>query len=822
MNETNDAITSNATLEGFELPLMPLREVVMSPHSIMPLLVGREASIKAIESAVNDYGKRICLVTQREPELEKPDPADLYAVGVVGRVLQYMRLPEGPIKVLFEGLYRISWRPLTPEDQENPFGTDAFPKVVVTPLPIMRNDGPETEALVRATKEILAEYAHTNKKLTPEILSAVSALRDPGQLADTILPLLKIEYPKKQEALELADPGQRLEKVYEFLNTEMERVSMERRIKSRVKDQMDKNQRDYYLREQMHIISEELGDAEDTRAEAEKYAQKIQDLHLDAASEEKLLKECERLGKMAGNQAEISVIRSYLDTVIGLPWHTFTKDDLNQAHARKVLDHDHYGLEKVKERILEILAVRQLNTDVKGQIICLVGPPGVGKTSIARSVAACMGRNFARMSLGGVHDEAEIRGHRRTYIGALPGRIISAINTAKSSNPVILLDEIDKLAGDYRGDPSSALLEVLDPEQNKTFKDNYLDIPFDLSNVLFITTANDASHIPGPLYDRMDVIELPSYTRVEKFNIARRHLLPKQLKNNGLESRATMAPAALYEIIDGYTREAGVRTLERTITAVLRKCAQKIAAGEKDKINVTPAMVKAMLGPEKVKPTFISRTDAVGIANGLAWTSVGGEMLPIEVSIIPNGSGKVEITGSLGDVMKESAHLALTYARVHAETYHIAPDKFKNTDIHIHAPEGAVPKDGPSAGVTLTTALISALSEIPVRHDLAMTGEITLHGNVLPIGGLKEKSMAAFREGISTVLIPEANKPDLYEVDEEVKKAVKFIPVSDLSQVLKHALILPAASAAHKRTMPQATQLIATEQSTAKEPAAVM
>ena len=367
-----------------------------------------------------------------------------------------------------------------------------------------------------------------------------------------------------------------------------------------------------------------------------------------------------------------------------------------------------------------------------------------------------------------------------------------------------------------------ALLEVLDPEQNKTCKDNYLDIPFDLSNVLFITTANDASHIPGPLYDRMDVIELPSYTRVEKFNIARRNLLPKQLKNNGLESRVTMAPAALYEIIDGYTREAGVRTLERTITAVLRKCAQKIAAGEKDKINVTPAMVKAMLGPEKVKPTFISRTDAVGIANGLAWTSVGGEMLPIEVSIIPNGSGKVEITGSLGDVMKESAHLALTYARVHAETYHIAPDKFKNTDIHIHAPEGAVPKDGPSAGVTLTTALISALSEIPVRHDLAMTGEITLHGNVLPIGGLKEKSMAAFREGISTVLIPEANKPDLYEVDEEVKKAVKFIPVSDLSQVLKHALILPAASAAHKRTMPQATQLIATEQSTAKEPAAVM
>ena len=540
---------------------------------------------------------------------------------------------------------------------------------------------------------------------------------------------------------------------------------------------------------------------------------------------EKLLKECDRLARMQGSSAESGVIRSYLDACLALPWHTATEDDLDQAHARKVLDREHYGLQKVKERILELLAVRKLNQDVKGQIICLVGPPGVGKTSIAHSIAECMDRKFARMSLGGVHDEAEIRGHRRTYIGAMPGRIISAITTAKSTNPVILLDEIDKLAGDYKGDPSSALLEVLDPEQNRTFKDNYLDIPFDLSEVLFITTANDASTIPGPLYDRMDVIELPSYTRTEKFNIAKRHLLPKQLKNNGLEGRVTLTGSALYAIIDGYTREAGVRNLERTITSVLRKCAQKIAAGEAEKISVSAAMVRELLGPEKVKPTFISRKDAVGIANGLAWTSVGGEMLPVEVAVIPNGTGKIEITGSLGDVMKESAQLAVTYAKVHAEEYGITPDKFKNIDLHIHAPEGAVPKDGPSAGVTLTTALISALSGIPVNHDLAMTGEITLHGNVLPIGGLKEKSMAAFREGISTVLIPKDNASDLYEVDAEVKEKVRFIPVATLSEVLKHALVRPGRTPARAvHGVPQATSLIANDKPAEghKEPAAVM
>ena len=812
----SEKVTVKVERSVLHLPAIALRGLVVFPNNLLHFEVGREKSIAAVEWAVSNNSD-VFLVAQKEMKVEDPKAADLYTYGVVAEVKQVMRVSDDLVRILVEGKYRAKLSEM--EDD------GSFLLATVRPAPVKMakpEELPEADVLVRNVKKSFDDLLALNPHIGKDVVFAITTSTDAAFLSEYIPANLLFRFEDKQAILDEGTLMGRLHLLIEKMHRERRMLEIDKEIAQKVDEAMDKNQRDYYLHEQLHMISEELGEDDDTTAEAEEYRRKITALHLDEDREKKLLKEVDRLSKMQSSNQEATVIRTYLDTCLDLPWNTFTEDDLDIAKAQRVLDRDHYGLKKVKDRILEVLAVRKLAPDVKGQIICLVGPPGVGKTSIARSVAACMDRNFARMSLGGVHDEAEIRGHRRTYIGALPGRIISAINTAKSSNPVILLDEIDKLAGDYRGDPSSALLEVLDPEQNKTFKDNYLDIPFDLSNVLFITTANDASHIPGPLYDRMDVIELPSYTRVEKFNIARRHLLPKQLKNNGLESRVTMAPTALYEIIDGYTREAGVRTLERTITAVLRKCAQKIAAGEKDKINVTPAMVKAMLGPEKVKPTFISRTDAVGIANGLAWTSVGGEMLPIEVSIIPNGSGKVEITGSLGDVMKESAHLALTYARVHAETYHIAPDKFKNTDIHIHAPEGAVPKDGPSAGVTLTTALISALSEIPVRHDLAMTGEITLHGNVLPIGGLKEKSMAAFREGISTVLIPEANKPDLYEVDEEVKKAVKFIPVSDLSQVLKHALILPAASAAHKRTMPQATQLIATEQSTAKEPAAVM
>ena len=805
-------ITRNVSV----LPAIALRGLVVFPNNIVHFEVGRAKSIAAIEAAMHTNSS-IFLVAQKEMDVEEPQMRDLYAYGVIAEIKQVLRVSDDLVKVLVEGKTRARLLELNDGD---------FLQASVRPVPVRgigADKRTQTEALVRSLKDCFEEYLSYSPQISKDVVYNIVSSDSPLFLSEYMPANLLLKYEDKQTILNESSLLGRLEKLLMLLRQECQVLEIERDLDDKVNASLDKGQREYYLREQMHIISEELGDSEDTRAEADTYRQKVLALKLDEESTEKLLKECDRLARMQSNSAESGVIRSYLDTCLGLPWHVTTEDDLDQAHARKVLDREHYGLQKVKERILELLAVRKLNTEVKGQIVCLVGPPGVGKTSIAHSIADCMGRKFARMSLGGVHDEAEIRGHRRTYIGAMPGRIISAINSAKSSNPVILLDEIDKLAGDYKGDPSSALLEVLDPEQNRTFKDNYLDIPFDLSEVLFITTANDASTIPGPLYDRMDVIELPSYTRTEKFNIAKRHLLPKQLKNNGLDGKVSMTSGALYEIIDGYTREAGVRNLERTITSVLRKCAQKIAAGETEKISVSGTMVKSLLGPEKVKPTFISRADSVGIANGLAWTSVGGEMLPVEVAVIPNGTGKIEITGSLGDVMKESAQLAVTYARVHAEEYGIAPDRFKNTDLHIHAPEGAVPKDGPSAGVTLTTALVSALSGIPVRHDLAMTGEIALHGNVLPIGGLKEKSMAAFREGISTVLIPKENATDLYEVDAEVKEKIHFIPVERLSQVLKHALIMPGHAAARStHAMPQATNLIAGEKPAAKDPATVM
>ena len=805
-------ITRNVSV----LPAIALRGLVVFPNNIVHFEVGRAKSIAAIEAAMH-ANSNVFLVAQKEMDVEEPTMPDLYGYGVIAEIKQVLRVSDDLVKVLVEGKTRARLLELNDGD---------FLQASVRPVPVRgigADKRTQTEALVRSLKDCFEEYLSYSPQISKDVIYNIVSSDSPLFLSEYMPANLLLKYEDKQTILNESSLLSRLEKLLMLLRQECQVLEIERDLDDKVNASLDKGQREYYLREQMHIISEELGDSEDTRAEADTYRQKIAALKLDDESTEKLLKECDRLARMQSNSAESGVIRSYLDTCLGLPWHITTEDDLDQAHARRVLDREHYGLQKVKERILELLAVRKLNTEVKGQIVCLVGPPGVGKTSIAHSIADCMGRKFARMSLGGVHDEAEIRGHRRTYIGAMPGRIISAINSAKSSNPVILLDEIDKLAGDYKGDPSSALLEVLDPEQNRTFKDNYLDIPFDLSEVLFITTANDASTIPGPLYDRMDVIELPSYTRTEKFNIAKRHLLPKQLKNNGLDGKVTMTSGAIYEIIDGYTREAGVRNLERTITSVLRKCAQKIAAGETEKISVSGTMVKSLLGPEKVKPTFISRTDSVGIANGLAWTSVGGEMLPVEVAVIPNGTGKIEITGSLGDVMKESAQLAVTYARVHAEEYGIAPDRFKNTDLHIHAPEGAVPKDGPSAGVTLTTALVSALSGIPVRHDLAMTGEITLHGNVLPIGGLKEKSMAAFREGISTVLIPKENATDLYEVDAEVKEKIHFIPVERLSQVLKHALIMPGHAAARSaHAMPQATNLIAGEKPAAKDPATVM
>ena len=784
----SEKVTIKVERKKLHLPTIALRGLVVFPNNLVHFEVGREKSIAAVEWAMAN-NSNVFLVAQKSMDTTEPQQADLFSYGVVAEVKQVLRVSGDLVKVLVEGKYRAKLSALD--------ASGDFLLSEVRPAPVRAgkaDDAVETEALLRALKAGFDEYLGMNPRLGKDVVFAIVSSDDPAFLSEYMPANLLFRYEDKQAVMDEGTLNGRLKKLIEMLRRECQVMKIEKEIAEKVNESMDKNQRDYYLHEQLHIISDELGEGDDTHAEADEYRRRITELHLAEDSEKKLLKEVDRLAKMQGSNQEATVIRTYLDTCLDLPWNTFTVDDLDISRAQQILDRDHYGLKKVKDRILETLAVRKLAPDVKAQIICLVGPPGVGKTSIARSIAESLGRKYVRISLGGVRDEAEIRGHRRTYIGAMPGKIISAMITAKSSNPLMLLDEIDKLAGDFRGDPAAALLEALDPEQNSTFNDHFLDIPFDLSHVLFITTANDLGSIPGPLRDRMDVIELPSYTRVEKYNIARKHLLPKQLKACGLTGKVTLSQSALYGIIDGYTREAGVRNLERTITSVLRKCARKIAAGEVESVSVTGTMLEQLLGPRFVKPDFLNRTNAVGIANGLAWTSVGGETLPIEVQVMDNGSGKITVTGSLGDVMKESAQLAVTWVRVHAAEYGIDPEKLKKCDLHIHAPEGAVPKDGPSAGVTLTTALVSCLSGLPVRGDVAMTGEITLHGNVLPIGGLREKSMAAYREGMKTVLIPKDNEPDLYEVDEEVKKNLTFLPMQNLTQVLNAALLKPTSA----------------------------
>ena len=796
----SEKVTVKVERHELHLPAIALRGLVVFPNNLVHFEVGRAKSIAAVEWAMAN-NSNVFLVTQKEMGTDEPVAEDLYAYGVVAEVKQVLRVSDELVKVLVEGKTRAKMLGLD--------GSGSFLLASVRPAPVRgvkADDSIRLEALLRSLKSCFDEYLGMNPRLGKDVVFSIVSSDDPVFLSEYIPANLLFRYEDKQAVMNENTLTGRLQRLIEMLRRECQVMRVEKEIADKVNEAMDRNQREYYLHEQLHVINDELGEGDDTHAEADEYRRRIQELHLAEDSEKKLLKEVDRLAKMQGSNQEAAIIRTYLDTCLDLPWNTFTVDDLDIARAQQILDRDHYGLKKVKDRILEILAVRKLSPDVKAQIICLSGPPGVGKTSIARSIAESLGRKYVRLSLGGVRDEAEIRGHRRTYIGAMPGKIISAMITAKSSNPLMLLDEIDKLAGDFRGDPAAALLEALDPEQNGTFNDHFLDIPYDLSHVLFITTANDLGSIPGPLRDRMDVIELPSYTRVEKYNIARKHLLPKQLKLCGLAGKVTLSQSALYDIIDGYTREAGVRNLERTITSVLRKCARKIASGEVESVSVTASSLEELLGPRQVKADFLNRTNMVGVANGLAWTSVGGETLPIEVQVMDEGSGKITVTGSLGDVMKESAQLAVTYVRVHAAEYGIDPERLKKCDLHIHAPEGAVPKDGPSAGVTLTTALVSCLSGLPVRGDVAMTGEITLHGNVLPIGGLREKSMAAYREGMKLVLIPKGNEPDLYEVDDEVKKNLEFLPVTNLSQVLEAALLREKKSASRRSRSSQKTQ----------------
>lgn len=790
MRVLTDEFNRNAGAETLELPLMPLREVVMSPHSISPLFVGREASIKAIESASNLYGKKIFLVAQRESELERPGPGGLYPMGVVSRVLQFLRLPEGTIKVLFEGLYRARWEPVAPDSQDHPFGAEPFPRVLTLPVPQITVPVSQSEALVRATHEALDEYAHTNKKVTAEALAAISGMRDPGRLADTIMPHLKVGFQEKQAVLELLDPLERLEKIYELLSGEIAVVSMERRIKTRVKTQMERNQREYYLSEQIKAINKEMGRDDDPQAEATELEKQLLAKNLPDDAREKAVRELKKLKQMPPSSPEYSVVRTYLDWILDLPWNEVKKTDIDIPGARAILDADHFGLEKPKQRILEYLAVQKLTGALKGPILCLVGPPGVGKTSLARSVAKATGRDYVRLSLGGVRDEAEIRGHRRTYIGAMPGKIIMALKRAKSNNPLFCLDEIDKMSADFRGDPASALLEVLDPEQNCTFNDHYLDLDYDLSQIFFITTANSLQNIPVPLQDRMEIIELSSYLEVEKKHIARDFLLPRQIGKHGLKpEHLRLSDNALNEVIRSYTREAGVRNLEREIAALCRKTAIRLVEdGDMDKtISITRQNLESLLGVKKYRIGETEKTPKIGVVNGLAYTGVGGVMLNVETAIMP-GKGTVSTTGKIGEVMTESAKAALSYVRSRSNAFGLKPDFHNETDIHIHFPEGATPKDGPSAGIAITTGLVSALLGIPVRHDVAMTGEVTLRGRVLPIGGLREKLLAASRAEMKVVIIPRDNAKDLKEVPDEILRTLHIEFVEHVDEVLPLAL----------------------------------
>lgn len=780
------------------VPVLPLRGIVVFPKMMLHLDVGRKKSISAINYAMNN-DQLIFASAQFDASESNPEVNDLYQIGVIARVVQVIKQPDGTLRVILEGLYRASIQFVV--DNRSYLSAD------VLPIPeIKRADKVTSQALTRALKSVFEKYVELNPKLPSDIMFKVGLCNNCGDLSDYLAGNILLDYRNKQSILEITSDKKRSETLIHMMNNELAVLELEREISDRTRSNLDQTQREIFLREEIRAIQEELGDSDDPELEADNLRDAIIGKKMGEEIEKTLLKECSKLEKMPYGSQEASVIRTYIDACLELPWHTYTEENIDLKKVRTALDKKHYGLDKVKDRIIESLAVRKLNPNSKGNIICLVGPPGVGKTSIALSIAEDIGRKSVRISLGGVKDEAEIRGHRRTYIGSMPGRIMAGMKKAGSMNPLMVLDEIDKLSNDYKGDPTSALLEVLDGEQNNAFVDHYLDIPFDLSDVMFITTANDLHSISEPLRDRMDVIELSSYTREEKFNIAKKHLVKKQLKNNGLDNKSfKLTDSAIYALIDKYTREAGVRSLERIISKLMRKATVSVVNDDVS-VRITAADLPKYLGPAKYIGDYYSDKDQVGITNGLAWTSVGGEILPIEVAVM-DGTGKLELTGSLGDVMQESAKAAVTCIRTRAKQYGIDEDFYKTKDIHIHAPEGAIPKDGPSAGITMATAICSALTKKSVRHDIAMTGEITLRGRVLPIGGLKEKAIAAYKAGIRTVIIPDRNVPDISEIDPIVRNSINFIPVDTIDKVLDIALIEPKTTAKKAKTTRRRTNL---------------
>ena len=764
------------------LPLLAVRDVVVFPNMVLPLFVGRETSVLAIEAALAQ-DRLLFLATQRDQAIENPEPEEIYSLGTVSLILRMLKLPDGRLKILVQGKAKAR---ITEYYQTRPYFHVAMDVVSEIPLTEI---SPETEALIRNAREMSEKILTLKGVMSPDLLSILDSIEDPGHLADLVAANLRLKIEEAQAVLEELDPIKRLIIVNDFLRKELEVSSIQAKIQSQAREEMDRTQREYFLREQLRAIRKELGDVDDQSKEMEEYRVKIARAKMPKPTEEEALKQLSRLEHMHPDAAEASMLRTYLDWLVEVPWSKGTRDKLDLKEAKTILDEDHYNLEKVKERILEYLSVRKLNKKMKGPILCFVGPPGVGKTSLGQSIARAMGRKFTRISLGGMRDEAEIRGHRRTYIGALPGRIIQGLKTAGSNNPIFILDEVDKIGMDFRGDPSAALLEVLDPEQNHTFSDHYLNVPFDLSKVMFITTANLVDPIPSALKDRMEIIRLSGYTEEEKLKIAQGYLIPRQIQENGLKpGDLHLSPEVIKEVIVRYTQEAGLRNLEREIGTLCRKTARRLAEGEKGPFTITRANIHKYLGPPQHLPEGVREKDEVGVATGLAWTQVGGETLAVEASLM-RGKGHLTLTGQLGEVMRESAQAALSYARARADLLGLEPNFYETLDIHIHVPAGATPKDGPSAGITMGTALVSALIQVPVRKDVAMTGEITLRGKVLPVGGLKEKAIAALRARMTKVIIPKANKKDLVEIPKYVKRKLKFVLANTMDEVLEEALV---------------------------------